>query len=165
MKQEYESKDTSINSVKLPAIYGILQKKGLLPGQAVLDYGCGKFLDHISAFAEENGVSRWYGVDKYNQSESHNAEGLSKTYDMSICSNVLNVIKEENIIQEVISDCLDHSSICYVSVYEGDKTGKGCSTQNRQSWQRNEKKAAYLTLLQTMGFSVRKWAGLLVVTR
>ena len=164
-KQAYTSAGTSINAVKLPAVYKVLAKYGKLAGASVLDYGCGKFIDHIFEFAMENHAHTWSGADKYNQTDGHNRRVLDRWYDFSILSNVLNVIKEEDVIKDVLDDCLRYSPLCYVSIYEGNKTGKGCSTQNGQSWQRNEKKASYLTLLQNMGFSVRKWAGLLIVAR
>ena len=164
-KQEFTSANTSINAVKLPAIYKVLAKRNQIAGKSVLDYGCGKYIDHIRTFALVNHACTWSGADKYNQASGHNKRVMSRLYDISILSNVLNVIKEEDIIKEVLDDCLNHSHICFVFIYEGDKTGKGCSTQNGQSWQRNERKANYITLLQSMGYNVQKWAGLLRVTR
>ena len=164
MKQEYTSKETSINSSKLPAIYKVLAKHDYIADCSILDYGCGRFTDHISAFAMKEGASSWDGADKYNQSPAHNEEVLSKTYDVAVLSNVVNVIKEEQIIADIIDDCLQHAPVCFISVYEGDKTGIGKATQGGKSWQRNQKKADYIEMLENMGFIVNKWHGVIAVT-
>ena len=164
MKQEYTSKDTSINSSKLPAIYKVLAKHDYIADCSILDYGCGRYTDHISAFAKENGATAWNGADKYNQSPAHNARVLARTYDVAVLSNVINVIKEDYIISEIVQDCLDHAPVCFITVYEGDKSGVGKATQGGKSWQRNQKKADYIAMLENMGFIANKWHGIIAVT-
>ena len=155
MKQEYTSKDTSINSSKLPAIYKVLAKHDFIADCSILDYGCGRYTDHISAFVK---------ADKYNQSPAHNAEVLARTYDVAVLSNVINVIKEDYIISEIVQDCLDHAPVCFITVYEGDKSGIGKATQCGKSWQRNQKRDEYIAMLERMGFIANKWHGIIAVT-
>ncbi len=162
--QQYTSAGTSINAVKLPSIYKVLAKHDYIADCSILDYGCGRFTDHISAFAKENGATSWNGADKYNQSPAHNEDVLSKTYDVAVLSNVVNVIKEEAIIRDIIQDCLDHAPVCFISVYEGDKSGTGKATQGGKSWQRNQRKTDYIDMLEDMGFIVNKWHGISAVT-
>ena len=66
MKQEFSSANTSINSTKLPAIYGKInwekvRKKWYETHEEVswpfvLDYSCGRYTDHIKAFLASHSI-------------------------------------------------------------------------------------------------------------
>lgn len=102
------SKYTSINSTKLPAVYNKINWDALMsqwckehdgenPIGIVLDYGCGRYTDHIQDFVNQQGFY-YIGFDPYwndidftteiNQISKINGGGVVAI----ICSNVLNVI-------------------------------------------------------------------------
>lgn len=166
MKQQYASADTSINSVKLPAIYGKLAARDILRGVSVLDYGCGKYTAHLRTFAHEHGAHTWQGYDKYNQDTATNRNALNGLYDIAIVSNVLNVVKEDDIVKDIVAHALDLAETVYITVYQGDKTGVGKSTQNGKSWQRNAGLEWYVDFLSMDSKNkVEKVAGMIKVSR
>lgn len=60
MIQKITSKNTSINSTKLPAIYNKIDFSKFRNGFNILDYGCGKFnngRDYIDSLG-----GNWWGV-------------------------------------------------------------------------------------------------------
>ena len=147
MIQTYTSAATSINSAKLPAVFKKLPVKPV----ALLDYGCGKYTDHIRAALP--GVA-YIPYDKYNQSAAVNRR--AGTYVRSfqaagvavdvVCSNVLNVIAEDAIIESIAADIrriIAGGGSAYITVYEGNRSGAGRQTGPDQ-YQRNEKLSAYL---------------------
>ena len=66
MKQEFSSANTSINSTKLPAIYNKIDWKKVrnnwyethdeMSWPFVLDYGCGRYTEHINEFLMLNSI-------------------------------------------------------------------------------------------------------------
>lgn len=165
-KQQYTSADTSINSVKLPAIYGKLAARDILRGVSVIDYGCGKYTAHLRTFACEHGAHTWQGYDKYNQDKDTNRNALNGLYDVAIVSNVLNVVKEDDIVREIVAHALDLAETVYITVYSGDKSGVGKPTQNGKSWQRNVGLEWYVDFLSTDDRNhVEKVAGMIKVSR
>lgn len=164
MKQQYTSAGTSINSVKLPAIYNKLASRDVFRGVSIIDYGCGKYTDHLRAFAQEHGAHTWQGYDKYNRDEEKNRNALSGLYDVAIVSNVLNVIKEDDIVRDIVAHALNLAETVYITVYQGDKSGVGKPTQGGQSWQRNAGLAWYVDFL-SVDYQVEKVAGMIKVSR
>ena len=150
--QAFTSSATSINRTKLPAVYRKATLSRTTP--FVVDYGCGKYTDHIqSALAEQGKVL--YPYDPYNQPEATNRHTMdfvrwaSRTRNEVdlVCSNVLNVIDSDG---EVSRICHDIESIvtktggtAYITVYEGDRSGVGRQT-GRDQYQRNEPLREYL---------------------
>lgn len=145
-EQKYTSAGTSINSKKLPAIYN---KVRFPTGSRILDYGCGRFIDHIKEKVESQGCT-YYPYDPYNLPEN---KLPNEMFDYAICSNVLNVIAEDNIVRDVIKTVVSHSQKAYFTVYEGDGSGIGKIT-GKDSYQRNEKTNKYANLMQYMGYNV-----------
>ena len=96
--QSVTSKATSINKTKLPAIYNKIDWDALqvLRGRNVLDYGCGRYTDHVKAFVESKGFT-YTGYDPYWKQDFD----WSKHYDVVICSNVLNVIDDDAEMEHV----------------------------------------------------------------
>lgn len=145
--QNYTSKNTSINTWRLPAIYNKLNWKELKrdalkkhPATPLLvyDYGCGKnphlIRDHLATMGIE-----YHGYDKY-----WFPEAVCKRHpDVIVCSNVLNVIDsatEVRIIQSWIrSFCIPF----FITVWEGDKSYISRATK-KDCWQANKPTEEYL---------------------
>lgn len=161
MKALITSKNTSVNKDTIPAIYTKLTKHGIY-GTHIFDVGCGKWTKHISSFAKKNGMcTYWHGFDPYNQTKDHNAKVTEiaweerwktekeKNANMFISSNVLNVIKGEDrqrsylqSIFRIMKECDE----CYITVYEGNKSGIGKITK-KDCWQENKRLADYFELV------------------
>lgn len=143
--QEYDSANTSINSTKLPAIYNMVN---FPKGAVVLDYGGGKF-DNAVAYLESIGC-KGYVYDPYNRSAEHNREVIKTIRanggaDITLCSNVLNVIKEPEARQNVLENIkklTKPSGKVYITVYEGK--GDGAEGPTKSGYQLNRKTAGYV---------------------
>lgn len=151
MSQNHTSAATSINATKLPRIYSAVT---FTPREIVLDYGCGKYTDHIRA-ALPKGV-KYLPYDPYNQPREVNEASERKLHHAMrrgkpitvICSNVLNVIDNDDTVAcialdlELIAANADGGRLL-VTVYEGDRSGKGRETMP-DCYQRNERTREYL---------------------
>ena len=145
MTQTFTSSATSINRSKLPAVYG----KAPLRSRVVLDYGCGKYTDHIRASLPNK---LYMPYDPYNQPDEVNQKTMRFVSQTScpvdvICSNVLNVIDSDEVIRSIVNQIetivyRTHGT-AYVTVYEGDRSGRGRQTGADQ-YQRNEPLRKYL---------------------
>lgn len=151
------SRNTSVNKDKIPAIYSKLVNG--VYGTHIFDVGCGRWTSHIKKFAKENAMcEHWHGFDPFNQTKEHNervtAIALNEKYfenhpNVFISSNVLNVInsgirQREYLasIFRMMKDCDE----CYITVYEGNKSGIGKLTK-RDCWQENKKLIEYFELV------------------
>ena len=146
-KQEYTSKDTCINTVS--AIY---KQIGFGMISTILDYGGGKY-DTNAQYMKEKYECTVLVYDPYNRDIKHNRRVLEyftkRPAQYVVCSNVLNVIKEDEIIIEVlrhIYSLMDKGGFLYIKVYERDKTGTGCKTT--KGWQRNQKLDEYIPFIE-----------------
>lgn len=150
MSQSFTSSATSINRTKLPAVY----RKAPLSADLVMDYGCGKYTDHIrDHLAGQYRMLLPY--DPYNQPAGRNAKTMDRVrsamhihYPIDvICSNVLNVIDDDDAVRKIARDIEDIATTSggtgYVTVYEGDRSGTGRQTGPDQ-YQRNEPLRSYL---------------------
>ena len=150
MAQNYTSKATSINSGRLPAVYG----KADFSASIVMDYGAGKYTDHIKAYV--NSLHRTYlPYDPYNQPEERNATTATLVCNAMychlpvdvVCSNVLNVIDDDRTVQKIAHHIEEIATASggtgYVTVYEGNRSGTGRQTGPDQ-YQRNEPLRNYL---------------------
>ena len=148
--QTFTSSATSINRSKLPAVYG----KTCFSACFVLDYGCGKFTDHIRDCLRRQGCVL-LPFDPYNQPVHVNLVSMNLVDRCKkehvpvdvVCSNVLNVIDSDgeasricHYIEQVVGDT---GGTAYVTVYEGDRSGVGRQT-GRDQYQRNEPLREYL---------------------
>ena len=144
-KQRYSSANTSINSKKLPAIYTL--RSNDLREKEIIDIGGGKY-DIAKEWGRANGADVNI-YDPYNRSEEENAHALNrKGYDVSIISNVLNVIYEPEIRRNLVVLATEKSPITYITVYEGDKSGVGRVSQE-DCWQENRKTKDYVAEIQS----------------
>ena len=147
LKQEYSSKDTCINTVS--AIYKQVTF-GLC--ETILDYGGGKY-DTNAEYMRETRNCEVLVYDPYNRSYKNNREILEyftrRPARNVVCSNVLNVIKEDEVILGVlrhIYSLMDKNGYLYIKVYERDKLGVGCKTT--KGWQRNQKLSEYIPFIE-----------------
>ena len=147
LKQEYTSKDTSINTVS--AVYKQVPF-GLC--EIILDYGGGKY-DTNAQYMKETRDCTVLVYDPYNRTQEHNRKVLQyftqRPARNVVCSNVLNVIKEDEVILEVlrhIYSLMDKGGFLYIKIYERDKTGIGCVTT--KGWQRNQKLVDYISFIE-----------------
>lgn len=141
MGQKYTSANTSINSTKLPAIYGKVKELNNST-MSVIDYGCGKYLESYKAKVN----CQLFGYDPYNHPIR---SALNRRYDVAICSNVLNVIRERSIRDLVLKELRRLAPLVYITVYEGNKSGVGKVTK-KDCWQENRKLPDYITELKSV---------------
>lgn len=144
--QQYTSKDTSINTSKVPAVFKMVS---WIPGTINLDYGGGKADTATEYLAEKEVTNLIY--DPYNRSSEHNRSVIQTIRsnggaDTATCSNVLNVIKEEEARLNVLKNIrklLKSSGTAYITVYEGKGTGEAKQSQD-DAYQLHRKTADYL---------------------
>lgn len=164
MTQKATSANTSINSKKLPRIYKISPTG--FDGKTILDYGCGKYTDHIRKFAHDDMRCRaWFGYDPYNQPENVNKatrETLTaRKADYGFLSNVLNVIDSEDGIVAACKDALTMAKRLVITVYQAD--GEPRYTQP-DCWQWCKPREWYFDLLNRNGLiAIKGRKGCLVV--
>lgn len=164
MAQTYTSAATSINSGRLPAVYGRIPFRA---GGLVMDIGCGKYTDHIRSALSG---TTYLPYDPYNQPDDVNNSTLFAVLQAIcdgapvdvVCSNVLNVIDDDDTLLE-LADWIGHivratGGTGYITVYEGNRSGTGRQTGPDQ-YQRNEPLRNYLRLFP--GAEIRK--GVIVV--
>lgn len=147
MKQEYTSADTSINTVS-----AVFKKLGSLCGEVILDYGGGKY-DSNKDYMEQMYNTLVLVYDPYNRTPEHNYKVLSyftqKPARHVVCSNVLNVIKEDEVISDIIRhiySLMAKNGWLYIKIYERDKSGIGCKTT--KGWQRNQRLVEYKSFIE-----------------
>lgn len=152
--QRYSSANTSINSSKLPKIYGIIADK--IKGKSAIDYGCGKYFDNY-------GLENVVGYDPYNRPDT---SALESNYDVAICSNVLNVIAEREERIAVLNQLKRLAPVSYITVYEGNRSGVGQPTK-ADCFQLNWSRGNYLPeLVEVFGEGNVKFSkGAFICTR
>ena len=143
--QKRTSAGTSINKTKIPTAF-----KQFTPSGIVLDYGCGKYIDHIKQHCFDMGAIGYLPFDPYNQEHTLNATVSDFAYnygaDMIYCCNVLNVIDANDGIRAVLTNIRDMSherTKIIIQIYEGDKSGEGRETK-KDCFQRNQPTVWYL---------------------
>lgn len=165
-EQEYTSANTSINSSKLPAIFKLIN---LSPNTINLDFGGGRF-DNASEYLATKDVTNLI-YDPYNRSSEHNKNVLdtirkNNGADTATCSNVLNVIKEENARHTVIQNIynlLKSNGIAYFTVYEG--TGKGNEGATKSGYQLNRKTVDYVDEIKEVFSNVTRKGKLIIANK
>ena len=162
--QKHSSKNTSINTTRLPAVYNKVDWSRYAPpidNWCVIDLGCGRIETQrlISRKLKENKITQFYPYDPHHKCMVSQKQYRHNAYDPNrnkviVCSNVLNVIDDDGALQNIISALCnmivarDSKGVyrmqpCYISVYEGNKSGVGRITK-KDCWQRNERIDAYL---------------------
>lgn len=157
IKQEFSSAKTSIKQVAAG-----FKKIDWKPGTVNLDWGGGRF-DLATEYLKQFGVTN-YVYDPFNRSAGENAAALKSKPDTLTCFNVFNVIKEDQIILDILEQWkkfhLTSGSI-YITAYEGDRSGEG--RQTSAGFQRNAKTKDYLPLIQEVFPSASFKSGMIVI--
>lgn len=73
---------------------------------------------------------------------------MDKKYDTILCNNVLNVIKDDSIMIDVINNLLRFDCKVIIKIYSGDKSGVGRITKIN-TYQRNLKAKEYVKYIDT----------------
>lgn len=155
--QNHTSRNTSVNSKRLPAIF---RKIAWQPLMSVLDYGCGKHPQLAESF-----FKKYYPHIRYTPYDPYQQIGGKEEAQIALLSNVINVIDDEQTICEVIKDCLRLCPAVAITVYEGDKSGIGRVTR-RDCWQWNRTVKDWYDFLIANNFNViQPQSKLLVVKR
>lgn len=158
--QKYTSANTSINKNKLPVIYKKISWEKIkedwehthIGKPCVLDYGCGRYTDHIKKFLADLGFD-YVGYDP-NWANDPNWEKILPA--AIICSNVLCVIAEDDIVREIIKKIQSYRQPYFITVYEGNGSGIGAISK-KNCYQRNLKTAGYARFWNNeKGFSMKK---------
>ena len=103
--------------------------------------------------------------DPFNRTVEHNERVLdwaNEHADVVVLSNVLNVIEIESSRRYILKMVSLYAPMVYISVYEGDRSGKGGKT--RDGWQENRKLASYLEEIYNSFDTVTKHGNLLMAT-
>ena len=164
--QKYTSANTSINSNKLPAIFRLVS---FHKGDINLDIGGGKFDNAAEELAKQGVTNLVY--DPYNRSHSHNQSVLNTVRqnggaDSVTCSNVLNVIAEEDARLAVIQNCynfLKPGHYAYFTVYEGNKSGEG--TPTKAGYQLNRSTIDYIDEIEQIFNNVSRKGKLIIAQK
>lgn len=142
--QEYSSKFTSVNTTKLPAIFGKIKWKELLEWTQqclketrprVLDFGCGRNPELAKEFVESFGF-QYFGYDPYWLLDKENEKALNCSPNIVICTNVLNVISSWTLQSYIHRQIRDMTPFYFISVYPGDGSSEGKETK-KNCWQWN----------------------------
>ena len=146
LNQKYSSANTSINKVgRLYKVFCHEKTSG-----KVLDFGAGKYRKG-TIFLHDKG----FYVDSYEPSLHDNLP--SDKYNTILISNVLNVIKEDEIILQILKTCkemLEYDGRVLITVYEGDKSAKG-KPSKEDCYQRNARTAEYIGLVSKVFDNVK----------
>ena len=137
MTQEFKSAGTSLRQI--PALHKKVMENKLFGGTN-FDNGAGKYMNATNYLACNEVLNIRF--DPFNLSEETNSKaaryrGMCET---STIANVLNVIKEESIQIEVLKrsyNMLKACGWCFISIYEGNKTGEGKQSK-KGCWQNNK---------------------------
>jgi len=151
------SANTSINKTKAPAIVKLVEKvNGFHDGQHVFDFGCGKYPETTKAAILDNYDLIYAGFDPYNRTSNENSRASflipMQHANVVLCSNVLNVIQksgDRRVSLVLMRNRLQKGGILYLTVYEGNKSGKGKKTKE-DCWQENRPTQDYVQEIENV---------------
>jgi hypothetical protein len=165
MMQKHSSKNTSVNTTKLPIVYSKVnwsRYASLASNYHVIDVGCGRIETQrlIRDKLKHHKIRNFYPMDPYHEcivdySVVEQCINNHINNKVIVCSNVLNVIDDDNALLLLIRNLCDmivfqledgtyRMNPCYITVYEGNKSGVGHETKE-DCWQRNERLISYLS--------------------
>ena len=156
-KQMYDSAATSINASKNAKGYNTLKERGDIKDKdLIVDIGGGRFNNLVEDAAEQGATVKVY--DPFNRTPEHNAKVVDTISngksDMAMSHNVLNVIKEDTNISDVIKqaeNAVKPGGKAHFSVYEGDSKDrlKG-ARQTSKGWQRFQTTDEYVPFVENV---------------
>lgn len=119
-------------------------------GAVVLDYGAGKYPHLVQQYVKAGGAFRVDSYEPFGEIEEYQQYPgiMAGQYDAILCSNVLNVIKYEEDLEEVLGNLavlVNEEGVVYIQMYEGDKSGRPRRTT--RGWQRNAYSNEYFGVL------------------
>lgn len=156
------SRNTSMNSSRPPRLVNLIdwpatiQETGFCCGCVVVDYGAGRYSDTTEAAirslaGEWEDCLEYLPYDPYNIAPADNLPALEALREgmqsVILCSNVLNVLDSDEALRDLIDTITpapgDPLPAVFVSVYEGDRTGRGRYTRP-DCYQRNTRTRDYM---------------------
>ena len=159
------SKMTSINTTRLPRLYGYLKRMVGLEGKVILDLGCGNPVTQRLIW-DSFPNTKVIMVDKYWMGTNmlHRAwkAAHGETVDIVVISNVLNVIDSDSDMLELISSAVLMKAPIYITIYEGNKSGIGEETS--RGYQRNQPTKWYTKLFSPLYYNVELKNNVIKVT-
>lgn len=146
VEQEYNSENSCNRNIGVPYLFSHVIFK---ENSVCLDYG-GADLDITTEYLATRGVENFI-YDPFYRSKEHNDAVIAEIIkrggaDYVVCSNVLNVIKEESARETILHNLrrmAKPNGILYLCVFEGKKDGVGRLTK-WGNWQNNRKLSSYL---------------------
>lgn len=155
--QKRSSMNTSVNTTKLPSIWGKLNlqwlyKVNYLKELRVVDYGCGRRAtqEKVLIYISSQVPIIYFPYDPYWGDEDRNRNAISclcqwEEADLCICANVLNVIDDDEELEKIIKE-VTQAKYWAFQIYEGDKSGIGKESK-AGCWQRNAKTEFYVKFI------------------
>lgn len=151
--QTITSKNTSVNTTKLPYIYSHINWKAIKDKWnkvIIIDYGCGRAIKHIVDYVTPFGIS-YIGFDPYwgPITDKEDITALIDSYKRQnimpviICSNVLNVIPELDEMWKTKQYIQQFNIPYFIKIYEGNKSGVGGESKP-YCWQWNQSTRYYM---------------------
>lgn len=131
--QKYISAETSVNTVKVPALFtdkrflGSLHAFDDLDAFSIIDYGCGKSSainpDKTTAelFLEREFNNVVY--EGYDLTWRPDTQVLTRLHTVATCCNVLNVIAEREVRESIYNTLSHNAKVCYFYIYNSHKAG------------------------------------------
>lgn len=171
--QKVTSDLTSINKDKAPASVALIDKLGgWKPGTINADIGGGKH-DYMTELLRDKYNITNIIFDPFNRTQEHNLQAKQMISDHQAdtvtVNNVLNVIREKNAREMVISqaaNALKSNGTAYFLIYEGEgfrqKTGIGSLTTS--GWQENKSTIMFLKEIQKYFNNVIRKGNLIIAT-
>lgn len=139
--QKYTSKNTSINHSRVPYLVKHIDW-GQFKGGRCLDYGSGKLNPETSCMISEEKI-QYLPYDPYWLDEQENNKAMSLYPTIVICSNVLNVIDDDNVMHHIHQYIRGLKVPYFIKIYEGDKSYISRETK-KDCYQRNWLTEEYL---------------------
>lgn len=169
MTQRITSAGTSVNT--LPRLFSRMPKESALfeRGAINLDVGGGRF-ETVTDFLHAKGVHNFVW-DPYNRTEDHN----DRVYDLLVkdgrantatLSNVLNVIQHKRDrlrTLDVARQAIGSEGVCFITVYVGNRSGRGRRTTKGYQLNRSAKK--YVSEVEEVFRDVEVAKGGLIIAR
>ena len=134
MAQQYTSKNTSINHSTIPYLINHINWNEFKGGRC-LDYGSGKINPNVETIFKKNKI-QYLPYDPFWLDDITNNRAMCLYPTVVICSNLLNVIKENEVMHGIHNYIRGLNVPYFIKVYEGDRsyisreTKKDCFQRN-----------------------------------
>lgn len=141
MTQQYTSKNTFINYSTIPYLINHINWNEFKGGRC-LDYGSGKINPNVETIFKKNKI-QYLPYDPYWLDEKTNNKAMNLYPTIVICSNVLNVIDDNDTMHHIHQYIRGLNVPYFIKVYEGDRSYISRETK-KDCYQRNLPTAEYL---------------------